>query len=103
MLHQIAPISLLIVALLHTRGKAGVHLNRWLIITLLLQIYLVQVGHVAKAFLAEHASSRWLAALEKAANRPDGAVHRIGIRLHVLLAVAVVYFLSAHVLAMYYF
>lgn len=102
-LHQLLPIALLVVALLHTRGKAAGQLDRWLITVLVLQIYLVQAGHLAKAFLAENAGSRWLAMLDRAANRDDGVVHQLGLRLHVLLAVVVVFLLAAHVVAVYYF
>ena len=101
--HQVLPIGLLFMALLHTRGDAGVNLNRWLITVLLLQIYLVQAGHVAKAFLAEHASHPLLGRLNRAANGGDGLLHRVGLRLHVLLAVTVVILLGAHVFSVYYF
>ena len=101
--HQILPIALLFVALLHTRGSVGVHLNRWLISVLLLQIYLVQSGHLMKAFVAEHASNPSFGWQNGAVNGRDGVVHRIGLHLHVLLAMAVLVLLATHVGSIYYF
>jgi len=102
-LHQLLPIGLLLIALLHTQGHLGSNLNRWLVGVLLAQIYLVQAGHVAKALLANHGGSLWLSRLDRAANDASGVVHRVGLRLHVLLAVTVVILLAVHVLAAYYF
>jgi hypothetical protein len=101
--HQVVPIGLLFVILLHTRGHVGMNLNRWLITALLAQVYLVQVGHLMKAIVAEHATAMGFAWLDRAANHHDGLVHRLGLTMHVLLAVVVVILLSTHLVSVYYF
>jgi hypothetical protein len=101
--HQVVPIGLLFVILLHTRGDVGMNLNRWLITALLAQVYLVQGGHLMKAIVAEHATAMGFAWLNRAANHRDGLVHRLGLSVHVLLAVVVVILLSTHLVSVYYF
>jgi hypothetical protein len=101
--HQVLPIALVFVLLLHTRGRAGVNLNRWLITVFLLQVFLVQAGHLMKAFVAAYGTHRLLAKLDRSANDRDGFMHRLGLQLHVLLAITVAVLLSFHVFAVYYF
>jgi hypothetical protein len=101
--HQVVPIALLFVVLLHTRGSVGVNLNRWLVTALLAQVYLVQAGHLMKAIIAEHATAMGFGWLDYAANHRDGFVHRMGLAVHILLAVVVVVLLSTHLISVYYF
>jgi len=101
--HQVVPIGLLFVILLHTRGHVGVNLNRWLITALLAQVYLVQAGHLMKAIVAEHATAMGFGWLDRTANHRDGLVHRLGLSVHVLLAVVVVILLTTHLVSVYYF
>jgi hypothetical protein len=101
--HQVVPIALLFVVLLHTRGNVGINLNRWLITALLAQIYLVQAGHLMKAIVAEHAAAMGFSWLDRAANHHDGLVHRMGLGLHILLAVVVMVLLSTHLISVCYF
>jgi hypothetical protein len=101
--HQVLPIALLFTVLLHTRGNVGVNLNRWLITALLVQVYLVQAGHLMKAIVAEHATTPGFDRLDRVSNHPDGVVHRMGLSLHVLLAVVVLVLLCTHLISVYYF
>jgi len=101
--HQVAPLLLVFVLLFHTRGRLGDNLNRWLISVLLAQLFMVQAGHVAKAFIAGHAGNLRFAGLHQLANGKDGFVHRAGLHLHVLLAITVVILLVSHMLSVWYF
>jgi hypothetical protein len=101
--HQLAPFGLVVLVLLHTRGRSGVNLNRWLVSVFLIQALLVLGGHVMKAFVARYGSRGALAKLNHSANTAEGLIHRAGVRLHVLFAVSFVVLLLVHVLSVYYF
>lgn len=101
--HELVPLALLGASLLHTRGHVGNNLNRWLVSILLLQIALVQAGHVTKAIASRYAAHRLFAVLDRASNSHTGFVHRAGVTIHVLLASCVLVLFACHVLSIWYF
>jgi hypothetical protein len=106
--HRHAGVPLLLVALAHTGGRAGLNLNRLLLLCLLGMVLLTQASHVMKAYLwsrAHHAERPRAADLQRdeAANSAEGWLHQAGLQTHVMLATALAILLLAHVWSVYYF
>jgi hypothetical protein len=106
--HRHAGVPLLVVALAHTGGRAGHNLNQWLLACLVGMVLLTQASHVLKEYLwsrtrpEAHPRPADLHRNE-AANTDDGWLHQAGLQMHVMLAVALVILLLAHVWSVYYY
>jgi len=105
--HKLFGVPLLIVIVMHTGGRVGQNLNRWLLSSLVGMIFIAQTSHVMKAYLAERAADPAavvaIRRMNQLTNSGDGWVHQAGLQLHIALAVTTVALLGFHVLSVYFF
>lgn len=108
-IHRLNGSGVLLVNVIHTGGQWGVNLNGWLLSTLVTLLILAQGGHVMKAYLHERAKREgdspppFIDWLDTLANTDEGALHKTGLQLHLLLVAAFVALLAFHILSVYYY
>jgi len=105
--HSLIGMVVLLAALIHTGGSSGNHLNRALVLTLVVLVVIAQTGHLMKAIVWTRAMGgdgpEAFARMQRETNTDEGIVHLAGAQIHTFFSALVGTLLLFHVLGAYFF
>ena len=87
--------------LAHAGLRGGVRLTAWLVATMIVLTVVAQAGHIAKTWAADRAEHE--PQLDRMLNDENGALHRLGLGLHVTLAGVLIALVLVHAVSVFYF